>query len=212
MYNIIGTGSKGNAVVIGGMILVDCGVPFRQIRPCAKDLSVVLLTHIHGDHFKPQALLALHSERPTLRFGAPMHMAEPLVATGIPARQIDVYEANGTRYDYGAFALSAFPLPHNVPNCGYKLEINGKRILYATDTNAMEHVEAKGFDLYMLEANYTESDIVERIKAKQAAGQYCYEWDVLQNHLSLEKANNWLYGQMGPKSEYVFIHQHEGSG
>lgn len=30
-YNIIATGSKGNAVVIEHEILIDCGVPFKAL-------------------------------------------------------------------------------------------------------------------------------------------------------------------------------------
>lgn len=52
-YNIISTGSKGNAVVINGRILIDCGVPFKALEPVKKDLRLVLLTHIHSDHFNP---------------------------------------------------------------------------------------------------------------------------------------------------------------
>ena len=53
-YNIISTGSKGNAVVINGRILIDCGVPFKALEPVKKDLRLALLTHIHSDHFNPR--------------------------------------------------------------------------------------------------------------------------------------------------------------
>ena len=35
-YNIISTGSKGNAVIINNEILIDCGVPFKDIKPYIK--------------------------------------------------------------------------------------------------------------------------------------------------------------------------------
>lgn len=73
----------------------------------------------------------------------------------------------------------------------------------------MAHVTAPGYDLYMLEANYTRKDILERIKQKQEQGLYCYEYDVLRNHLSREKAEQWLYANMGSHSRYVFLHGHE---
>lgn len=47
-YEIIGTGSSGNAVVINGSILMDCGLPWNKIKPYAKNLKIVLLTHIHS--------------------------------------------------------------------------------------------------------------------------------------------------------------------
>lgn len=45
-YKIISTGSKGNAVVVDGRILIDCGVPFRRLESVYRDLDAVLLTHI----------------------------------------------------------------------------------------------------------------------------------------------------------------------
>ena len=50
-YNIISSGSQGNAVLLQGGILVDCGVTFKTLNPVLYDVTVVLLTHCHGDHF-----------------------------------------------------------------------------------------------------------------------------------------------------------------
>ena len=45
---VISTGSKGNAVLLNDEILIDCGVPFRELEPYCKGLRLVLLTHVHG--------------------------------------------------------------------------------------------------------------------------------------------------------------------
>lgn len=47
-YEILGSGSSGNAVIINKSIMVDCGLPYKRIQPYAKDLKLVLLTHVHG--------------------------------------------------------------------------------------------------------------------------------------------------------------------
>ena len=47
-YEILGSGSSGNAVIINKNIMVDCGLSFKKIEPYARDLKLVLLTHIHG--------------------------------------------------------------------------------------------------------------------------------------------------------------------
>ena len=52
-YNIISTGSQGNAVVIEHKILIDCGVSFKALAAEYRTLKLVLLTHIHSDHFHP---------------------------------------------------------------------------------------------------------------------------------------------------------------
>lgn len=46
-YVVIKTGSKGNAVVLKNKVLIDCGVPYKDIKPYIKNLELVLLTHIH---------------------------------------------------------------------------------------------------------------------------------------------------------------------
>lgn len=91
-YDIIGTGSSGNAVVINKSILIDCGMSYKAIEPYAKDLKLVLLTHEHSDHFKQSSVNALARDRPTLRWGCCQWMVKLLLETGVDIRQIDVYE------------------------------------------------------------------------------------------------------------------------
>lgn len=47
-YEIISTGSTGNAVLINKFILIDIGVPYKTIARLTKSLKLVLLTHIHS--------------------------------------------------------------------------------------------------------------------------------------------------------------------
>lgn len=206
-YNIISTGSKGNAVVVNNHILIDCGVPFKALKDVYKDLQIVLLTHIHIDHFKPQTIKRLAEERPTLRFGCCEWLVNDLVKTGVAKQQIDVFEI-GKIYDYKAFKVSPIKLYHNVPNCGYRLFIDGEKAIYATDTSHMLGIKAKGYDLYMIEANYDKEELQERINAKLEAGEYCYELNVASRHLSHEQASEWLMENIDEKSEYVFLHAH----
>ena len=89
--DVIATGSGGNAVVLDGRIMVDCGVPFCKLGPFLRDLGVVFLTHRHGDHFKKNTVQRLAKERPTLRWSMGEHML-PLADGVIPARCIDILE------------------------------------------------------------------------------------------------------------------------
>ena len=99
-YNIISTGSQGNAVVIEQKILVDCGVSFKALAAECRTLKLVLLTHIHSDHFKPSTIRLLAESRPTLRFACCAWLCKPLVDAGVPIAQIDVLEP-GHLYGYG---------------------------------------------------------------------------------------------------------------
>ena len=103
-YNIIATGSKGNAVKIDD-ILIDCGVSFKKLKDVYKHIRLVLLTHEHSDHFRPSTIRKLAAERPTLRFGCCRWMVPKLIECGVSPTQIDVYDI-GKRYDYKVFALS----------------------------------------------------------------------------------------------------------
>lgn len=207
-YNIISTGSQGNAVVINDTILVDCGVSFKALKDVYKDLQIVLLTHIHTDHFKPQTIKRLAEERPTLRFGCCEWLVNDLVEAGVPKQQIDVFEI-GKIYDYKAFKVSPIKLYHNVQNCGYRVLASGEKAIYATDTGHLQGITAKDYDLYMIEANYDEDDLERRIIEKTAAGQYCYELYVAERHLSHTQASEWLMQNMSFHSEYVFLHGHK---
>lgn len=207
-YNIISTGSQGNAVVVDDIILIDCGVSFKALKDVYKDLQIVLLTHIHADHFKRNTIKRLAKERPALRFGCCEWLANELVEAGVSWRNIDVFEI-GKVYDYEAFKVSPVKLYHNVPNCGYRLFTNGKKGIYATDTGHLQGITAKDYDLYMIEANYTDEDLQERINAKLEAGEFCYELNVANRHLSHEQASEWLMDNMNEKSEYIFLHAHK---
>lgn len=207
-YNIISTGSQGNAVVVDDIILIDCGVSFKALKDVYKKLQIVLLTHIHADHFKRSTIKRLAKERPALRFGCCEWLANELVEAGVSWRNIDVFEI-GKVYDYEVFKVSPVKLYHNVQNCGYRIFANGEKGIYATDTGHLQGITAKDYDLYMIEANYTDEDLQERINAKLEAGEYCYELNVANRHLSHEQASEWLMNNMGEKSEYVFLHAHK---
>lgn len=214
-YNIICTGSNGNAVVIEDKILIDCGVSFSKLKQYYKKLQIVLLTHIHTDHFNKTTIKRLAIERPTLRFACCNWLVNELVQCGVNKRNIDVLNV-GVWYNYGGFKISPILLYHNVEQCGYRVFINYpdgiKKIMYATDTNKLDGITAKNYDLYMIEANYTENDIQERINAKKALNMYCYEYDAMLNHLSKEKCDEFIYNNMGENSKYVYLHQHIEKG
>lgn len=138
-YNIISTGSDGNATILEEFVLIDCGVPYKALEPYVPKLKLVLLTHIHSDHFQKRTIKRLAEERPTLRFGCCRWLTPPLLAAGVPERQIDVLEPR-TMYGYGLCNVIPFMLVHNVPNCGYKVHFPSGKAIYATDTNNLNGV------------------------------------------------------------------------
>lgn len=209
-YNIISTGSKGNAVILQDFILIDCGVPFRCLKDYYKKFKLILLTHIHSDHFNKTTIRRLAAERPTLRFACGRWLYQPLVDVGVNPNNIDVLGFN-VSYGYGLCNVIPVPLNHNVPNCGYKIHFPIGKVIYATDTNDLKGIVARNYDLYMIEANYEDEVIQAKIKDKEIRGEYAYEKQVLKNHLSKAKADDFIFSNCGPNSEYCYLHCHDDS-
>lgn len=210
-YNIISTGSQGNAVVINDIVLVDCGVAFKALRPVYNSLRLVLLTHIHSDHFNKTAVKRLAQERPTLRFGCCHWLVDALVGCGVDKHNIDVLEFD-KMYGYGICNVIPIPLVHNVPNCGYKLHFPNGKVIYATDTNNLHGITARHYDLYLIEANYEDKIIQAKIQEKRERGEFAYELIAMKNHLSKAKCDDFIFRNIGPAGEYVYLHCHKDEG
>lgn len=207
-YEIISTGSKGNAVIFNDIVMIDCGVSFKALREVYTKIGIVLLTHIHGDHFKKTTIRRLAKERPTLRFGCCEWLVKPLLQLGVDKKNIDVLEID-VIYDYRTFRISPVMLYHDVQNCGYRLYFGKEKAIYITDTSTVEGIDAENYDLYLIEANYTDEDIQERIAKKEKTGEYIYERNVPDRHLSKAQADDFIYSNIGSNGMYVYLHQHE---
>ena len=208
-YKILNSGSDGNGLIIEDTILIDCGITFKKLKPHYKKLKIVLLTHIHRDHFNKATIKRLAKERPTLRFGCCEWLVEDLVKIGVEKKNIDVFTLE-KNYDYEQFNLMVEELYHDVPNCCYKIKINGNKIIYATDTNRIDHIIAENYDFYFIEGNYyNEEELDKRKLEKLSRGEYYYEDRVKDTHLSKVKATEWLMENMGMKSQYIFMHEHK---
>jgi len=209
MYNIIATGSKGNAVIVNSNILIDCGVPFKALREHYKKLRLVLMSHIHSDHFNCSTIKKLASERPTLRFGVPHWLVTDLIDCGVDKRNIDVLIMGGGSVYPNFCTIKPEKTKHNVDNCCYHIWIGDKSVFYATDCNNLDGIEAKDYNLYLVESNYCEDEIAEKIQQKRAIGEYSYELNVISNHMSKQKIDRWLLENIGNDSEVVYLHGHE---
>jgi len=213
-YDILATGSTGNCVIINGEIAIDMGIPMKKLRESGhiKSLKLVLLTHQHSDHFCKSTVQALHQERPALRWGCCEWMVPHLLEAGVDKRVIDVlspYEgSDDARLCKGLAVIYPSFIPHDVPNCAWHIFDGKEHLFYATDTSTLDHIEAKDYDLYLIESNHAKAEIEARIAYKQSRGEFAYEVRAARNHLSQEQALDWLARNAGPNSKYVFLHQH----
>lgn len=205
-YKILNSGSDGNCTIINDIIAIDMGVSYKRLASHVKDLQLVLLTHIHGDHFNKATIKRLAQDRPTLRFGCCKWLVQDLIDCGVNKRNIDVYDI-GTTYNYKLFKLIPVKLYHDVPNCGYRLFMSNEKLIYATDTYTLDGIKAVGYDYYLIEGNYQDEEEL----SSRAINSY-YESRVKRTHLSKEYATNWLLENMGLNSVYEWMHEHKEKG
>ena len=136
-------------------------------------------------------------------------MLNRLHRAGVPDNRIDIYSM-GQVYTYGSgFSVEAFPLLHDVENCGYKLELNGEKVFYATDTGSLDGISAKGFNLYLIEANYRTEELHARQQEKLNAGEFSYENRAEAGHLSREQADAFLMENAVSSSQFAYLHEHK---
>lgn len=208
-YRIISTGSKGNAILLENGILLDCGVSFKKIFPYLGKIKAIFISHIHSDHFNRSTIKKINFFRPTIRFLVGFFLEHEVLSLGIPKNKIDVLKANKV-YRFNLFNIMVFKLIHDVNNFGLKIfdKKLKEKIFYATDTRTLSNISAKFYDLYLIEANYSEDELQERILNKKLNGQYIYEYRVIKTHLSLQNASEWLMNNIGKNGKYEFIHEH----
>ena len=209
--NIIATGSKGNAIVLNDTILLDCGVSFSKLEDVYKKLQIVFLTHQHTDHVNQATVRRLHKERPSLRFACCKWMVGTLLNAGVNRSKIDVCTVGAKLcYGYRKQGIIAKPIEimHDIPNCAWDLNVEGETVFYCTDCGTVDGIEVPNRNLYLIEGNYKEDEIKERMLAKTESGEFTYEARVERYHLSEEQALRFLSENAGPSSKYVLIHRH----
>lgn len=207
-YKIINSGSDGNATVIEKIILIDCGLALKQIEDYISNIEIVLLTHEHSDHFNSRTIARLTKEKPNLKFACGEWLKNRLIRCGVNEDRIDVLEI-GKMYNYNKFKISAIKAYHDVPNIGYRIYIEDKKLLYITDTSTLDGIKAKDYDVYLVEANYEENQLKEELELSELNGEFNYRKRVQYTHLSKEKCLDFYFNNCKEDSKLEFMHVHK---
>jgi phosphoribosyl 1,2-cyclic phosphodiesterase len=133
-------------VLDAGTGLRELGLTLNGTSPLTVDL---LLSHLHWDHiqgipffrpaYDPKSTLRLYGPRQhrPLRELLGLGMDDPFFPVdldGLPVH-LEVHEIeSGGRRPIGPFTVSAAALFHPSPALGYRIEADGKALVYATDT------------------------------------------------------------------------------
>lgn len=205
-YKIIGSSSKGNCIVVEDILMLDCGLSYARIKPYLKNVKLMFISHIHKDHLLPNTIQKVAYNKPTMKFvTGSKQVVRKLDELGVNRDNI-IYLYNYSWFDLGIIKLKVEPMHHDAENCGLHFKRNGKKGLYVVDTGNIDNVNAKNYDLYLIEANYKE-EILERHKKECTQEELVYLNRVPQVHLSWEQANTFLIENMGKNSEFQYIHE-----
>ena len=189
--NVIGSGSSGNAILFEGSILLDIGLPYISIKEYSSALTAVLMTHIHGDHFKPSAVRALHLDRPDLKFLCGDFMIDPLLDAGIPYANIIEIEC-GKVYAINGIKISPVELEHDVRNFGYRILSGGEKHFHATDVANLTGITALGYDSATLECNHDLEAAQEIIRKAYIESTFTHMKRTISTHLNVDKAIKFI--------------------
>lgn len=210
-YKILATGSKGNCIVIENKLALDMGISFKKLEGCYRSLDLVFISHVHSDHLNKTTIRKLAVKRPSLRFAVGPWLEEQLVGIGVDRENIDTLHLNH-KTSYNEFSIAPIKLYHDVPNYGLRFYFKNERGVYIVDTCTVDGIKAKDYDLYLVESNYDDDELNERIRLKEERGEYCYEYRVPKSHLSKKQAEAFIEQNKKENSEVVFIHQHQEKG
>jgi phosphoribosyl 1,2-cyclic phosphodiesterase len=165
---VLGSGSRGNAIYIGGTrtrLLIDCGLSPRQMRvrlgrigvePAS--LDAVLISHEHRDHVGGLALLK--------RLGRTTCYANRLTVEamgdvlGERPERLRMF-STGEPFEIGEFRVNAFSVLHDALDpVGFELGLNGLRVGVVTDlghATTLVRQRLKGADVLVVETNHDEN-------------------------------------------------------
>lgn len=164
------------------------------------------------DHLNKATVRKISYNFPNIVFIVGKNLYETMRELGLSTKQLYAI-SEGNWYDMGMCKVKLDYLYHDVPNYALHLNYKNKTIFYATDTERIDHIVAKDYDLYLIEANYeTNEELDKKIANAKSKGEFTYLERVRHTHLSELQALNWLDNNKGENSKYAFIHQHIDKG
>lgn len=206
-FNIIGSSSDGNCIIVEDFLMLDCGLTYSKIKNYLKGIKIIFISHVHSDHLKKTTIKKIVYDYPNIKFLCGSEdIVIKLVECGAKYKNI-IYLKSNKWFDLGLFKVRLEELHHDVPNHLLKWEYMGLKGVYIIDTGNVNGIQAKSYDLFLIEANY-KKDVLEKNKKKKDNN---YEFDHLyrveEAHLSYEQAMDFLVENMNNNSNYELLHK-----
>lgn len=205
-YEMIGSSSKGNCIIVEEFLMLDCGVAYSKIKKYLPKVKMIYVSHIHKDHLLPSTIKKIAYNYPNIRYiTSSTEVVEKLVE--LTSKKNIWYLKPATWYNLGMVKVATEMLYHDKFNYSLKWEYHNKLGFYAVDTSRIDHIEAKNYDMYFIEANYQDEVLEENIANCEDEGMLFYFKRVPKTHLSYQQANDFLIENMGDNSNFLYIHQ-----
>ena len=196
-YEIISTGSEGNAVLIND-VLVDCGVSFNQIKEHLYDVKYLLLTHIHGDHVKPSTLKSIKKLFPKIKIIGNYEVHQKF--------GVDIIANANYPVETDHYTFLPFECDHDVLTYGYTWQYGDLNIIYVTDTSNLDNAPDLKYDFLFLESNHCEQKVESILLNPAKFGYNAYSG--AKRHLSTQKAKAFYYMHRKDRnSELIELHR-----
>lgn len=220
-WNVHYTGSKGNAVSIFNNnlgILVDFGKPYKYIEPFLYDVHFIIVTHRHGDHFKPAVFRKIRENFPNIKILANEEVNNLMFEK--TKMNADVVFSDNFQFQIGTMKFTTIQNYHGAKEDyaethGFIIEDTETQeiLLYATDLSTtidyQEYLDKNSLqvDYFLLESNY-DPEVIEFYESKAHSG-----FDIYSNgsyrHLASTEHKEFTEKYCKPDSVVVPLHQSE---
>ena len=127
---------RSSSLMIGESVLIDCGVhTLESLHIAGKDtreISDILITHLHGDHYNPENIRAIASgDRPPLRLWVREGAKIPKIEN-VEITEMKLFEKYELPCKITATGMPANHEPNTHPQ-HFLLDIGGKKLFYGCD-------------------------------------------------------------------------------
>ena len=161
---VLSSGSKGNSTYIRAgkySVLIDAGLSGKGLEQRMdaldldpEELDALLITHEHKDHIKGIGILSRRYDLPIYANDGTWGAAEAELGK-IKPKNRRVFTKD---FIIGNLKFSPYTISHDASQpVGYICQIDGKKIVLATDTGVMNQDiinKIKGADFFVLESNH----------------------------------------------------------
>jgi phosphoribosyl 1,2-cyclic phosphodiesterase len=199
---ILASGSSANCTYLASgttRILVDCGLPAREIARRLAEISVdpkcldgILISHAHTDHFRSAGTMFAKYHIPvfTMAETEDAILGKPSCGSFWRVRDCRRFPGN-----LGDISIETFEVPHGGGArdagrpVGFILKSQGQRIGHVTDVGELPRPFIKalhGVDALVIEANYHQPTVRKKLRDPAFARDWMYlSWvDGPTGHLS----------------------------